>query len=222
MPRRREEHFRMGRLECCFIDDRHLPLVEVNADVAFDPRERVLLTDRDQDIIARGENVFFARRDERAFAGFVVLGLDLFEGHANELTVFDDEGLRNVVVDDRDVFVLSIFFFPRRCFHRREGRANNHLHILAAKSTRRAAAVHRRISAAEHDHAFADLVGVLKRHPAEPVDANVNVRRTFLSAGQIGQIAATRCTSADKNGVVIFFQNTFQRIDVMIEVRVNS
>ena len=116
-----------------------------------------------------------------------------------------------MVVDDRDVLVLRVLFFPRAGLHRGEGRADDDLDVFAAETTGGAAAVHRGVSAAEDDHGLADLVRVFERDALQPVDADVNIRGAFLTAGQIGQIAATRCSGADKDGVVILLEHFFQR-----------
>ena len=69
---------------------------------------------------------------------------------------------------------------------------------------------------------LADLARVLERDAAEPVDADVNIRRAFLAAGQIWQIAAARSSGADEDRVVILFEYFFQRRDVMLEMRVDA
>ena len=63
-----EEHLRVGRRHGLRVDLGHVPLVELDADVALDPRERVLLADRDQHVVARHVLVGLARRD-RACGG---------------------------------------------------------------------------------------------------------------------------------------------------------
>ena len=79
-----KKDFWIRRLECRFIDDRHLPFVEIDADVPLDPRKAVFLSDGDQNVVRRIKYVGFAGRDEAAFAVFVVFGLDLFKGHPEE------------------------------------------------------------------------------------------------------------------------------------------
>ena len=60
--------------------------------------------------------------------------------------------------------------------------AHDHLHVVAAEALRGAAAVHRGVAAAEHDHALADLRDVAEGHAREPVDADVDVGRRLLAA----------------------------------------
>ena len=56
-----EEHAGARRRHRRRVDDRHAVLVEREADIALDPRERVLLPDRDQHVVAR-EHARRARR----------------------------------------------------------------------------------------------------------------------------------------------------------------
>ena len=51
-----EEHARPRRHERRLVDHRHVPLVELEADVALDPRERVLLADREDHRVARQDD----------------------------------------------------------------------------------------------------------------------------------------------------------------------
>src|SRR5262245_41026668 len=57
-PRRiaAEEHAGARRLHRDTVDHRHSMFVEVDADIAFDPRERVLLADRENDVVARNHD----------------------------------------------------------------------------------------------------------------------------------------------------------------------
>ena len=50
-----EEHARPRRLEGRLVDHRHVPLVELDAEVALDPREGVLLADREDHVVAGEE-----------------------------------------------------------------------------------------------------------------------------------------------------------------------
>ena len=51
-----EEHAGPRRLKRLAIDDGHVVAIELDAEVALDPRERVLLTDREHDVVARQEH----------------------------------------------------------------------------------------------------------------------------------------------------------------------
>ena len=66
--------FGMRRLHRRLVDDRHAPLVELDADVALDPGEGVLLADRDQHVVALEVDVGLAGRHELAAALRVVCG----------------------------------------------------------------------------------------------------------------------------------------------------
>ena len=73
-----------------------------------------------------------------------------------------DKFLGHVVVNNRDVLGLRIFDFPGRGFHFRELGAHHDFHVFAAQPPRCAAAVHRGVTATQNQHAFADLMNVLK------------------------------------------------------------
>ena len=48
-----EEHAGAGGLEGGLVDDRHVPLAELDADVALDPGKGVFLADGQDDVVAR-------------------------------------------------------------------------------------------------------------------------------------------------------------------------
>ena len=50
-----EEHPRARGLEGDLVDHRHVPLVELDAEIALDPREGVLLADGEDDVVGRQE-----------------------------------------------------------------------------------------------------------------------------------------------------------------------
>ncbi len=150
----------MGRAHRHFIHHRHIPLVELDADVALDPREGVLLTDRHQHVVALEMLIRLAGRHQSASAARVVFGLHLLEQHAGQLAVPVGELLGHQHVEDRDVLVHGVFLFPRRRLHLLEAGAHDDLHVLAAQPARGAAAVHRRIAATQHDDALADRADV--------------------------------------------------------------
>ena len=130
------------------------------------------------------------------------LGLDLLEQHAGELAVLVGEFLRHHEVQDRDAFAHGVVFFPRRGLHLLEAGAHDDLHILAAEAARGAAAIHRGVAAAEHDHALADGGRVAERHRRQPVDADMDVLSGFLAAGDF-QLASARRAAADEDRVVV-------------------
>ena len=137
---------------------RHPVLVELDAEVALDPRKRVLLADRDQHVVARESG----RRARRSAASLrrplsSCCAATFSNDDAGQLAVLVRERLRHEVVVDRDALVHRVFLLPRRRLHLVEAGAHDDLHVLAAQAPRAAAAVHRGVAAAEHDDALADL-----------------------------------------------------------------
>ena len=119
------------------IDLRHVPFVELDAGVALDPGEGVLLADRHQHVVAGEMLIRLAGGHQLAAALGVVFGLHLLEGDAGELAVLVGEFLRHQVIVDRDALVHGVFLFPRRRLHFLEAGAHHHLHVLAAEPARR-------------------------------------------------------------------------------------
>src|SRR5438094_2830537 len=78
------------RLEGARIDDRHVPFVELDAEIALDPREGVLLADR-EDHVVRGQELL----SDDALGGDAPAGVELvfhpLEAHPGEAAVLDDE-----------------------------------------------------------------------------------------------------------------------------------
>ena len=137
--------------------------------------------------------------------------------------VLDDERFRHVVVDDRNVLMLRVLLFPRRRFHRGERRTDDDLYVFTAKPTRRAAAVHRGVSAAEDDHGLSDLARVLKRHAFEPVDADMDIRSRLLRVPADPAVrghAELRCRQRPRRNPVS--STSFKRRDVLLEMRVDA
>src|SRR5262249_863699 len=210
-----EEDVRHGRLHRGLVDHRQAPFVELDAGVALDPREGVLLADRDEHVVALVELVGLAGRDEVAAAFVVVDGLDLLEGHAAEAAIGQLESFGHQVVEDRDAFVHRVLFLPRARLHLVEARPHSDFYIIPSKAPRGAAAVHRGVAAAEHDDALADPAGVAERHRREPVDADVDVLRGLLAAGDV-EVAAARRAAADEDGVVALRQQRLHAVDLAL------
>ena len=91
-PERRvaaEEHAGRRRLHGRLVDHRHVPLVELDADVALDPGERVLLADREEHVVAREVTSRLAGRHELAPALVVALAATFSNIHAGQRAVLD-------------------------------------------------------------------------------------------------------------------------------------
>src|ERR1700722_11304893 len=209
-----EEYLWIGRAHGPGVDLGHVPLVELDATVALDPRKCVLLANRNQDVVAGHGFVRFARGHQRALSLGIVLGLHLLEGDAGELAIVVGEGRRHHEIEDRNVFVKGVFLLPGRRLHLLEAGTDDHLDVFAAQTTCGAAAVHRGIAAAEHDHAPADLLDMTERHAGKPVDADVDMGGGFLAAGNV-ELAAARCAGADEDRVVILAEQRLQAVDAL-------
>ena len=115
----------------------------------------------------------------------------------------------------------GVLFLPGARLHLLETRTHDHLDVLAAETARGAAAVHRGVAAAEHDHALADLLDVAERHAGEPVDADVNMASCFLAAGNL-EFAAARRAGADKDRVVVFAEQFLQAVDALTALELDA
>ena len=109
-------------------------------------------------------HIGFSGGHQTAAAVVVIARFDNFKRYTGEFSVRVRERFRHMKVDDGDTFVLRVFLFPRARFHFIEAGTHNHLNNLAAQSARGTAAIHRGVSAAQHDHAFADFLDVAERH----------------------------------------------------------
>src|SRR5439155_15889676 len=177
-----------------------------------DPWKRVLLTDGDENVVARKMNNRLARRHELPTTILVLLRRDFLEREAGQLTVVVRERLGNKIVVDRDALVHRILFFPRRCFHLVEARTDDDVDLLAAQTPRAAAAIHRGISPAHHDDALADRRDVAERHRRQPIDADMNVLARLVASGN-RDIAPAWRTAADEHGVELLFEQRTHRVD---------
>ena len=117
-----------------------------------------------------------------------------------ELAVLDHEGLGRAVDDDLDAFLLGVLQLPRGGLEEAARLARHDLHALRAEPQAGAAAVHGGVADADDQHALADLVDVPEGHRLEPGDADVDVRRGFLPAGQLQLLALGRA-GADEHRI---------------------
>ncbi len=211
-PRRGHRHL---------IDHRHAVAVELDADVALDPRKRIFLADSHQHVVARDMHVGFAGRHQLPPPLRILLRRHLLEDHAGQLAALMRERLRHHEVEDRDALVLRVFLFPRRGLHFVEAGAHDHLHIITTEAPRRAAAVHGRVAAAQHDDPPADLRDVAEGDGRQPVDADVDVGGGFAPAGDI-EVAAARRAAADEDGVPVFLEQCAQAVDALARAEVEA
>jgi hypothetical protein len=179
--------------------------------IALDPGEGVLLADRDQHVVAGVEFVGLAGRHQLAAALGVVLRAHLLEGHAGELAVLVAKtsfGTRKLRIGMSSCIASS--FSHGDAFISSKPERTITFTLLAAEAARGAAAVHRGVAAAQHDHALADLVDVAEETRGQPVDADMDVGGGFLAARHV-EVAAARRAAADEHRVVAFASSAFRR-----------
>src|SRR5260221_10274353 len=92
---------------------------------------------------------------------------------------------RHQEIEDRDALVGRILFLPWRGLHLLEAAAHDDGDLFATESARRAAAIHRRVAATEHDDAAADLVDMAERNARQPVDADMDMGGGLLAPGDL-------------------------------------
>ncbi len=116
----------MGRLEGDGVDHRHAPFVEVDADVALDPGEGVLLADRHQHVVAF-DSARPARRSARACGGPCRRRALRPSRTATPVRLPSawSEFLGHEVVEDRDAFVHGVLLLPGRGLHLLEAGADD-------------------------------------------------------------------------------------------------
>ena len=124
------------------------------------------------------------------------------------------ERLGREIVEDRDALVHGVLLLPGGRLHLLEAGADDDLDIRAAKAAGGAAAVHRGVAAAEHDHALSDAVDVAERDVRQPVDADVDVGRAVLPAGHV-EVAPARRAGADENRVEPLAEQRPQAVDAL-------
>ena len=200
-----EKDVRQARLEGHGVDQRHAAVVEGDAEIGLDPGKGVLLADRDQDVVARDMHVGLAGRNKLAATARVRLGLHLLEHDAGQPAEFVGEGLGDEEVEDFDALVAGVLLFPGRGLHLGEARAHHDLDLGAAEPPGGAAAVHRRVAAAEHHDALADRMGVAEEHARKPLDADADVARRLGAAGD-HEVPTVRRAAADEDRVVALLE----------------
>src|SRR5258708_35970296 len=164
-----EENSVVRTLHGFFIYDGHVPFVELDSDIAFDPGKSVLLAD--------GENHVVRRKEDRSGRGGILgalVPLELFKLHPNEFSVFEDEALGRMVDDDLDAFLFGILQFPWGSLEESTRAAGHNLNGLATQTAGRAAAIHSRVADADDQNFFANRIGMAKGNRLQPIDADMN------------------------------------------------
>ncbi|GBF30344.1 hypothetical protein MnTg04_00285 [bacterium MnTg04] len=105
-----EKHTCAGGLEGDRVDDRYIPLVELDADIPFHEGKGILLADREDYVVAgQDDPVEFGRLQP---AVLVFVPLDYRKLHAGQLALFDNHPQRRMVQQQFDLLFLGIFELP--------------------------------------------------------------------------------------------------------------
>ena len=206
-----KEHPFVGRLQGQRIHLGHAPAVEINANIALDPREGIFLADRDQHVVAFDAHGRFAGGNQVAIALVIIFGLHGIEAHAEQPAVFMQKFDRHQEVHDRNALVLSIVLLPRRSLHFIEPAAHDNFHVLAAKPAGGPAAIHRGIAATQYDNPAANFLDMAKGYRRQPVNAEMDIGRRFLATGD-DQVPPARRTRADEHRVIPIIEQRFQAV----------
>ena len=209
-----KKHLRQAGLKGGLVEHRQAPLVKLNTAAPLNPREGVLLAHCNQHCITRHQHVGLTGGDQAAFAFVVIHRLDHFKRHAGELAAAVFKRLGHMEVQDGNALMLRIFLLPGRGLHLIKATAHNHFHIGAAQAPCRAAAVHRGVATAQHNHPLADAGDMPKRHRSQPVDTDVDVFTDLLATRQL-QVAAARRAAANKHRVISLGQQALHRLNAL-------
>ena len=177
-----KKHERQAGLKSHAVEHWQVPLAKGDAQIALNPREGIVLTHSNDDIIGFHKYIGLTRRDELPTPPLVYDGADFFKNNAPKAAIFDHKFLRRHIVVDGNVFALRILYFPGRRLHGVERAAHDHAHLLAAQAAGSAAAVHGGVASSQHDHFSADTVDVLKSYVGQKLYAYVDVFGGLLPA----------------------------------------
>ena len=88
-----EEHALSRTHHRSLVDDRAVPLIEIDANIPLDPRKRVVLTDRENDVVARNHD-FSNGATPVDIAVVIDLVFHPIKFHSDKFAVLDDKLLR--------------------------------------------------------------------------------------------------------------------------------
>ena len=118
-----------GRL----VDNRAIPFIEFDADVALYPRKRIVLADG-EDYVVTGNRRFADHGAAVDAAVIVDLVLHQLEGHADKFAVVEHEFLGRVIDEDFDIFLFGILQLPVGCLEESPGLSSHHLDVGGAEA----------------------------------------------------------------------------------------
>ena len=178
------------------INDRTIPVIKFDANVAFDPRKCVVLADGQNDIVTRNHDLTdgLAPVDP---ALLVDLVFHLIEQHPLERAAFHDKRRWRMIDDYFDVFLFRIFQFPVGCFKEFAGFARHDFDACRAEAQRAAATIHGRVADADDQDVLANRLDMLERDRLQPFDSDIDVFRV-VPPGQL-EFLASRRAAADKH-----------------------
>ena len=201
-----EENAVARTLHGLLVDHGHVPFVELDADVALDPGERIFLADGEDHVVGGEKNVSMRFR----FLGLRV-PFQALELHADQLAVFDDEALGRVIDDDLDAFFFGVLELPGRGFEESARAARHHLDVFSTQAATGPAAIHGGVADADDQHLFADRIGVAEGDGFQPIDADVDAIGV-VTAGNVEFFAARRA-GADEDRVEALVEQRFHAGD---------
>src|SRR5689334_1788222 len=127
-----EEHAGPGGLICGGIDYGRIPFIEIDSQIAFYPREGVLLTDGQDHVIGGQEYRASCLRIPRASIPYELIKL-----HAFDNAILDDEFFRRMIDKNFNLLLLGILELPGGCFEKFARAPGHDFDVLTAEATRR-------------------------------------------------------------------------------------
>ena len=201
------------------VHNRHVPLVELDADVVLDPGEGRVLANRQYDACGGEKDLAGHLLFETALpVGHPIADL---ERHTLELAVLEDEVLGGVVFDDLYQLLLGVLKLPGRRLEMLPSLATHHLDPDGTEPPRGAAAVHRGVADPDDQDLLLDLGDVSKCHRFQPGDADLDPGCGFLSARNIEVLALGRAAADEDRVETTLLEEGLHRRDVVVEPKVH-